>query len=111
VVDTRTVACDEPTPRTTLVSVTIGGKAVVPATVGSVTPSSGSPAGGKTVYITGSNFTDARNVYFGNLPAASFNVVSSSIITAVTPASTTGVVDVKVQGVGGSSTVKSYTFK
>lgn len=111
VIDTRTVACDEPNPRTTLVSVTIGGKAVVPATVSGVLPNSGSPAGGKTVYITGSNFTSARNVYFGSLPATSFSVVSSTLISAVTPASPTGVVDVKVQGVGGSSTTKAYTFK
>lgn len=111
VIDTRTVACDEPNPRTTLVSVTIGGKAVVPSAVTGLAPTSGTTAGGKTVYITGSNFTNARNVYFGTLPAPSFSVVSSGLITAVTPASSTGVVDVKVQGVGGSSTAKSYTFK
>jgi len=111
VIDTRTVACDEPNPRTTLVSVTIGGKAVVPSAVTGLSPASGAPAGGKTVYITGSNFTNARNVYFGSVPATSFSVVSGTLITAVSPASSTGVVDVKVQGVGGSSTTKSYTFK
>lgn len=111
VIDTRRVDCDEPNPRTTLVSVTIGGKAVAPTTVGGVLPNSGSPAGGKTVYITGSNFTGARNVFFGSLPATSFNVVSNTLIAAVTPASPTGVVEVKVQGVGGSASTKPYTFK
>jgi hypothetical protein len=111
VLDRRAIDCDEPNPRTTLVSVTIGGKAVSPSSVTGLSPNNAPPAGGKTISVYGTNFNDARNVFFGDVPAASFKVVNNALITAVTPAVPTGVVNVKVQGVGGSSTVRSFTFK
>jgi hypothetical protein len=108
--DTRRVDCDKPEPATTLVSVTIGGKAVLPSTVSGVSPASGTVAGGKSVYISGTNFTDARAVTFGGVDAV-YKVVSSSLISATTPAHAAGAVTVTVQGVGGSTKSGSYTFK
>ena len=67
----------------------------------------GSDAGGQTVQITGSGFTNAggEQVYFGANPATSFTVNSNTSITAVAPASTTGdgPVDVTVTNGGATS--------
>src|SRR5262249_11289363 len=57
--------------------------AAVPA-VTSISPTSGSTAGGTTVTITGSAFTGAIGVSFGTL-AASFTVNSDTSITATSP--------------------------
>ncbi len=111
VVDTRRVDCDAPNPPTTMVSVTIGGKAVYPAAVTGVLPASGSSNGGTTVYLTGTNFTDARAVTFGGMPAAKFSVISSNLIAVTTPAHQAGAVSVVVQGVGGSAKEASFTYK
>lgn len=111
VIDTRRVDCDAPNPPTTIVSVTIAGAAVSPAKISLLSPASGTVAGGKTVYITGSNFTNARAVTFGGVPATSFKVVASYLITAVAPALPAGVAEVKVQGVGGSDKTATFTVK
>lgn len=57
-----------------------------PPTVSSIFPSTGTPAGGTTVTISGLNFTGATAVHFGSSAAASFTVVNASTITAVSPA-------------------------
>ena len=71
--------------------------------VSNVSPDAGPVAGGTGVTITGTNFTGANVVYFGEIPAASYIVVSATEITAVTPASSAGVVDVRVGTDGGAS--------
>ena len=71
--------------------------------VASVSPTSGSSAGGTSVTLTGSTFTEATQVDFGAVPAATFSVVSDTQITAVTPSAPTGTVDVTVTGPGGTS--------
>ncbi|TAK96496.1 MAG: hypothetical protein EPO09_05900, partial [Aquabacterium sp.] len=111
VLDSRRVDCDVPNPPTTIVSVTIAGTAVSPATVSSVWPSSTVVAGGKTITIYGTNFNNARDVTFGGVPAASYTVASSTKITAVTPVLPAGTLDVTVQGVGGSSKSGTITVK
>jgi hypothetical protein len=55
----------------------------VTPTITTFTPVKGPP--GTMVTITGSNFTGATNVAFGGLPAASFEIVNNSTITAVAP--------------------------
>ncbi len=63
-----------------------------------VSPSTGPPAGGTTVNITGTGFQnngDATVVDFGSTPAASFTVNSDTSITAVSPPGT-AVADVTV---------------
>ena len=69
---------------------------VVPPTVSSVSPNSGSTAGGTAVTITGTNFASGATVTFGAAAATNVVVVSSTSITATTPAGTAGAVTVTV---------------
>ena len=71
-------------------------------TVTSVSPPSGSSAGGTSVSISGSEFTGATAIDFGSTPAASFVVNSASSITAVSPKGD-GSVDVTVTTPLGTS--------
>ena len=75
-------------------------------TVTSVTPSGGPMAGGTTVTITGAGFASATQVDFGALAASSFTVNSDNQITATSPAGT-GVVDITVVALGGTSATTS----
>ena len=68
-----------------------------------VGPAKGTTAGGTTVKITGSGFTEAGSVDFGATPATSVTVVSSTSLTAVAPAGTAGTVDVRVTSPSGTS--------
>lgn len=78
--------------------------------VGSVTPNTGHTAGGQVVNILGANFTDIATVKFGTSVAA-FSLVSSTQITAITPAHVAGVVDVSVLGPFGTGTaIQSFTY-
>ncbi len=81
--------------------------------VTSLGTSSGSTAGGTTITVNGSGFTSASTVMFGAEPAASFTVVSDSVITAVSPAQAAGTVDVKVysySGVSASGSGDHFTY-
>jgi hypothetical protein len=71
-----------------------------------VSPASGSGAGGTTVTITGSGFTDAAAVDFGGASATSMAVISDTQITATSPAGT-GTVHVTVVTPGGRSATHS----
>lgn len=64
-------------------------------TVTSVSPNTGTAAGGNTVTITGNNFTSAQQVYFGGNTAKSFSFNSDTSITATSPAGS-GLVDITV---------------
>jgi hypothetical protein len=83
-----------------------------PAVTG-VNPTSGPTAGGTTVTITGTNFTGATAVNFGQNNPASFTATSDTSITATSPAGT-GTVDitVTVPGAGTSTTNTNdhYTY-
>lgn len=76
---------------------------IPPPLVSSFSPSSG-PAG-TLVWITGSNFSGATGVSFGNIPAA-FTVVSSVSISATVPA---GAQTGKIQVTGPGGTGQSGT--
>lgn len=80
----------------------IAGTPPVPA-ITKVTPKKGPPSGGTSVTIIGKNLSEATAVSFGSVPAASFVVNSGTSITAVSPASTAGTVDVTVGAPGGTS--------
>jgi len=61
---------------------------------------SGTTAGGTTVTITGSNFSGAAgrlHVLFGSTEATNITIVSDTTILAVTPAHSSGTVDLRVQ--------------
>jgi len=73
-----------------------------------VSPSSGSIVGGVKVKITGTDLNAASAVKFGNLPAATFSVVSETEISAVVPRSKkAGRVDVSVTTLAGTSLATS----
>jgi hypothetical protein len=72
--------------------------------VTSVSPGSGSRAGGYSVTITGKNLAEAYSVTFSGVPATSITVNSSTSITVVAPSRAgAGTVDVQVTTPGGSS--------
>ncbi len=75
-------------------------------TVTSISPNSGPAAGGKSVTIKGTGFITGSTVKVGENSATGITVVSSTTITATTPAGSTsgyGVVDVKVTNTNGTS--------
>jgi Bacterial Ig-like domain (group 3)/IPT/TIG domain len=71
-------------------------------TVTNVNPNTGPTSGGTSVTITGTNFSGAAAVRFGNNAAGSFTVNSATQITATSPAGI-GTVDVTVTTAGGTS--------
>ncbi len=71
-------------------------------TLTGISPASGSPSGGTSVAVTGTNFTGATAVNFGATPATGFTVNSATSITAVSPAGT-GTVDIAVVTPNGTS--------
>ena len=75
--------------------------------VSSLGTSTGTTAGGTSVAIMGTNFTGATAVMFGTVPAASFTVVSSTQITAVSPPQAAATVDVTVTTFAGTSSTGS----
>ncbi|MEY3142913.1 MAG: hypothetical protein RLY21_1406, partial [Planctomycetota bacterium] len=69
---------------------------VAPPTISAVTPNQGPTAGGTTVIITGSGFFVPATVTIGGVAATSVQVLSSSTLTAVTPAGAAGSANVSV---------------
>jgi hypothetical protein len=67
----------------------------------------GRAAGGTAVTITGTSFVGVTSVKFGSTSAASYEVDSTTSITAVSPAGTTGPVEVIVTTPNGESGVTS----
>ncbi len=82
--------------------------------VTSVSPASGSAGGGQTVTITGKYLDSAVNVVFGSHPATTFSVdLPGEHITATTPPSSAGPVDVEVSNQHSTSQTLAadrYTF-
>jgi hypothetical protein len=76
-------------------------------TVASLNPTSGPGAGGTSVTITGTNFSNASAVKFGAI-SATYTVNSSTQITAAAPAGAVGAVDVTVTTPGGTSTTSAF---
>ena len=81
-------------------------------TVTSVSPNNGPTAGGTSVTITGTNFATGATVTFGSAAATNVVVVSSTSITATTPAGTAGAVTVTVTNLGSQSgsLASGYTY-
>ncbi len=102
------------------VTVTVGGQSGSLAngftyiglpTVSSVSPNSGSTAGGTAVTITGTNFATGATVTFGAAAATNVTVMNSTTITAATPAGSAGAVTVTVTVSGQSgSLANGYTY-
>ena len=82
-----------------------------PPSVTGVTPGTGTTAGGTLVTVSGTNLTGATSVTFGGVAATGVNPVSSSSLTAVSPAHAAGAVDVRVTTSAGiSAVVAAGTF-
>lgn len=84
-------------------------------TLTSVSPATGSKAGGTSVTLTGTNFRTGTTptVYFGGVQATSVVVTSATTITCITPAHgayDTFVADVEVDNADGQSAVLSDAF-
>lgn len=71
--------------------------------IGSVSPNTGTHAGGTFVLINGNNLTGVDTVKFAGIPAA-FNLISSIQISAIAPAYMVGLADVTVISPFGTST-------
>jgi len=69
----------------------------------SVSPNTGSVSGGVPVIITGTNFTGAVSVKFGNTSATGYTVDSDTQITVVSPVGAAGTVDITVTTTGGGT--------
>lgn len=85
----------------------------IPASAGAApTVTAASPAGAATaatVTITGTGFTGATAAKFGSTNATSFNVVSSTSITAVVPSGASGSAAITVTTGYGTSNSFAYT--
>jgi len=73
-------------------------------TISTVTPSSGTTAGGTAITITGTFFVGTTGVTVGGAAATSFVVVNDTTITCVTPAGTAGAKNVVVLDPDGNIT-------
>ncbi|WP_051482063.1 IPT/TIG domain-containing protein [Paraburkholderia nodosa] len=79
-----------------------------------IAPATGPTTGGTSVVVvSGAGFTGTVAVSFGATPAASFNVDTDTQITATSPASAVGTVDISVTGPTGTSSASTpdqFTF-
>jgi Chitobiase/beta-hexosaminidase C-terminal domain/IPT/TIG domain/Calcineurin-like phosphoesterase len=81
-----------------------------PPTVNSISPTSGTTAGGTSVMIGGAGFLAGARVTFGSTAATNVVVVSSTSITANTPAHAAGVVSVTVANSDSQSNTLPNAF-
>ena len=80
--------------------------------VTSISPTSGSTAGGTPVTITGTDLTGATGITVGGAACTAVNVASATSATCTTPAGTAGTASVVVTTGGGSNaanTLFTYT--
>ena len=91
--------------------VTLAAVSGPPPTVTSVSPTTGTTAGGTTVTITGTNFAAGATVTFGGVAATNVVVANSTQLTATTPAGNAGTVTVTVTVNGQSGSLASaFTY-
>jgi hypothetical protein len=88
------------------------GATVIRPTVTKLVPKTGPATGGTAVTITGTGLSAATAVHFGSV-AAGFTVISTTTISAVAPAGSSGIVDVTVTTPAATSAVGAadhYTY-
>ncbi len=77
-----------------------------------LSPDNGAKTGGNFITITGSNFTGATKVFFGNTESPAFQVSDDTSIVAQVPPGT-GIVHVRVQtdaGLSAETDLDKYTY-
>jgi hypothetical protein len=81
-------------------------------TVTSILPSSGPPGGGTAVTITGTGFAAGATVWFDGVAATNVQVLSTTTVTAVTPAHQEGKANVAVVNTDnqGGTLAQGFTF-
>lgn len=81
------------------------------ATVTAISPAVQAGEASQVVDITGSGFTGATRVMFGDAPAYGMNVISDTEIAAVAPAHANGAVDLVITTPHGTATLPhGYTY-
>ncbi|MDA1004689.1 MAG: IPT/TIG domain-containing protein [Chloroflexi bacterium] len=75
-----------------------------------ITPATGLPAGGTAVTITGANLADGVTVKFGDAKATAVTYLSSTKLSAVSPAGSAGAVTVTVTDKDGLTSASTVTF-
>ena len=83
---------------------------IPPAAITGIAPVRGPIAGGTPVTITGTGFTAATGVTFGEVAGSAFTVNSDTSITVNTPAHAAGSVGVVVVSPGGDSAPGDFEF-
>jgi hypothetical protein len=93
-------------------SVLTGAVVITPPAPGlvTVTPSNGPVAGGIDVTVTGSNFRDGAQVYFGGLASAAVTVIDAGTLVATAPSNAPGLTNVVVVNADGTWGVASRAF-
>ena len=87
------------------------GDSLSPPSITSVSPSTGSEAGGTLITISGSNFNGVTSVTVGGNAATSVTTVSATSVTAVTPSGAAGsAVDIVVTNSDGQTATASGVF-
>ena len=91
---------------------TIGTPSAPPAPlITKVDPKTGLATGGTPFVIEGTNFRQGSSVTFGGAPASGVQVLTSTVITGITPAHAPGVVDVVVNaGTTTTSLAAAFTY-
>ena len=86
---------------------------ILPPTITSINPPSGSFVGGTSVEISGTDFVAVSAVTFGGASATYYNVESPTRITAIAPPRAAGTVQVQVTAGGGATentAADDYTY-
>ncbi len=107
------VPTNDPAVNAYLVALAAGFNAPDAPTVTAIAPTSGSPAGGTSVTITGTALTGATGVTIGGAAATSVVVVNATTITCTTPAGAAGTASVVVTtpvGPNGANTLFTYVL-
>ena len=85
--------------------------ALPPPTISSISPASGSTAGGTTITLTGTNFASGATVTVGGVAATGVTVLSSTSLRAITGARAAGAADVVVAvGTQSATLTRGYTY-
>jgi ATP-dependent protease HslVU (ClpYQ) peptidase subunit len=82
-----------------------GGAVAAVPTLTTASPAFGPIAGGTTVTLTGTNFTNNTSVTFGGVAVTALQLNNATSITVTTPATTVGAKDVVVTTASGSVTL------